>query len=54
MIMFVTILIQGILANITSFISYYFEIGQRISKFLNRKKISVKTQSEANQEWKGK
>jgi len=45
MVMFVTILIQGLLANFASFIANYFEIGQKISRFFNKRKISIKTQT---------
>lgn len=45
MVMFVTILIQGLLTNLGSFIANYFEISQKISRFLNKKRISIKTQT---------
>lgn len=45
LVMFTTIIIQSFVTNTFSFIMQYFEVKQRILRFLHNKKISIKTQT---------
>jgi hypothetical protein len=51
--MFTTIIIQAIFINVLDFFIHFFEIKQKLFKWLDNKKISPKTQSQALRKFVG-